>query len=101
MPPWLTGKHGWIMHIMCHCFDSVSCGPEGMLTQSLLHFYVHPQFVALLQYIAAVKANKVIMAFGCTDFYHPQCGLDQGGVECPLLWHVSYKVLLCAPMVII
>jgi len=42
----------WGMH---HCFHSVSCGPDGMLTRSLLHFHDHPQFVALLQYIVAVK----------------------------------------------
>ncbi|KAF9898765.1 hypothetical protein BX616_003639, partial [Lobosporangium transversale] len=28
----------------------------------------------------------------------PECGLDQGGVECPLLWRIAYDPLLCEVM---
>ncbi|KAF9276740.1 hypothetical protein BGZ74_003547, partial [Mortierella antarctica] len=92
-------NEAWILfQDMRRCFDSVSCGPDGMLDRSLRHFRVHPRYIELLQYIAEVKTNKVITAFGCTDFYHPRCGLDQGGVQCPLLWRLSDEVLLCAVM---
>ncbi|KAF9532721.1 hypothetical protein EC957_002376, partial [Mortierella hygrophila] len=38
--------------------------------------------------------NRIITAYGLTDKYSPLCGLDQGGVESPLLWRIVYEVLL-------
>ncbi|KAF9370097.1 hypothetical protein BGX21_005677 [Mortierella sp. AD011] len=75
-------------------FDSVSCGPDGILERSLVHLKVNPRFTQLCLRIAANKKNQVITAYGLTDEYSPKCGLGQGGVECPLLWRIVYEVLL-------
>ncbi|KAF9142461.1 hypothetical protein BGX20_007273, partial [Mortierella sp. AD010] len=60
----------------------------------LRHLKVHPRFISLCLRIAVNKENQIITAYGLTDAYSPQCGLDQGGVECPLLWRIVYDVLL-------
>ncbi|KAG0197147.1 hypothetical protein BGX33_000912 [Mortierella sp. NVP41] len=52
-------------------------------------------FIDLLGFITDDKTNRVITQYGLTAAYHPQCGLDQGGVECPLLWRIAYDSLLC------
>ncbi|KAF9975293.1 hypothetical protein BGZ75_000585, partial [Mortierella antarctica] len=59
---------------------------------------IHPGFRRLCLDIAGTKTNRIITAYGTTDSYHPQRGLDQGGVECPLLWRISYEVLLTEVM---
>ncbi|KAF9080670.1 hypothetical protein BGX23_001831 [Mortierella sp. AD031] len=52
-------------------------------------------FIDQLGFITDDKTNRVITQYGLTAAYHPQCGLDQGGVECPLLWRIAYDSLLC------
>ncbi|KAG0221057.1 hypothetical protein BGW41_007254, partial [Actinomortierella wolfii] len=52
-------------------------------------------FIDLCLKIAGRKLNKIITPYGLTESYHPQCGLDQGGVECPLFWRIAYDPLLC------
>ncbi|KAF9271443.1 hypothetical protein BGZ68_003635, partial [Mortierella alpina] len=78
-------KEAWkLFQDMKRCFDSVSCGPGGMLERGLRHLKVNPKFMQLCMDIADKKTNRIIAAFGLTDEYSPRCGLDQGGVECPL-----------------
>ncbi|KAG0315132.1 hypothetical protein BG000_005280, partial [Podila horticola] len=57
-----------------------------------------PSFARLCENVALTKVNKVITEYGLTDEYHAECGLDQGGVECPLLWRIAYDPLLCEVM---
>ncbi|KAG0294737.1 hypothetical protein BGZ98_001648, partial [Dissophora globulifera] len=45
------------------------------------------------KWIAANKTNTVNTAYGPTEKYHPQCGLDQGGVEYPAFWMIAYEGL--------
>src|SRR5574338_1125042 len=71
---------------MKRCFDSVSCGPDGMLARGLRRIRVPEKYIRLCTTIAATKTNRVITEYGLTEEYRPQCGLDQGGVECPLHW---------------
>jgi len=80
------------------CFDSVSCRPGQTLERSLTRLRIHPGFIALCTNIAEHKSNVVITAYGHTEPYQPGCGLDQGGVECPMLWLLCYDVLLTAVM---
>ncbi|KAG0337934.1 hypothetical protein BG005_003910, partial [Podila minutissima] len=83
-------KELWIVfQDMKRCFDSVNCHPDGMLSRGLGRLRVPQSFVRLCENVALTKANKVITEYGTTDEYHPECGLDQGGVECPLLWRVA------------
>lgn len=92
-------KELWIVfQDMKCCFDSVNCHPDGMLSQGLSRLRVPPSFTHLCENVALTKANRVITEYGLMDDYHPECGLDQGGVKCPLLWHVAYDPLLCEVM---
>ncbi|KAG0196189.1 hypothetical protein BGX28_010452 [Mortierella sp. GBA30] len=80
---------------MRRCFDSVSCGEGGMLSLGLRRIKAPEEFIQLCENIATSKVNRVITEYGTTDDYKPECGLDQGGVECPLLWRIAYDALLC------
>ena len=92
-------KEVWVLfQDIRRCFDSVSCQSEGMLELGLRHLKVPEEFIRLCLNIGASKSNQIITAYGLTDPYHPECGLDQGGVECPLLWRISYEVLLAVVM---
>jgi len=92
-------KEQWIVfQDMKRCFDSVNCAPDGMLSRGLRRLRVPEGFIRLCENIAVSKVNRVITEYGTTDDYHPRCGLDQGGVECPLLWRVAYDALLCEIM---
>jgi exonuclease III/ribonuclease HI len=92
-------QEAWILfQDIRRCFDSVSCRPGQTMERSLRRLKVHRDFISLCTHIAENKSNVVITAFGHTDSYHPKCGLDQGGVECPLLWLICYDVLLAAVM---
>jgi len=90
-------QEAWILfQDIRRCFDSVSCRPGQTLERSLTRLRVHPRFTHLCTSIAEHKTNVVITAFGMTEPYRPGCGLDQGGVECPLFWLICYDVLLKA-----
>ena len=92
-------KEQWIVfQDMKRCFDSVNCTPDGMLSRGLRRLRVPEPFIRVCENIAVTKVNKVITEYGLTDDYHPECGLDQGGVECPLLWRIAYDPLLCEVM---
>jgi len=92
-------KELWILfQDMKRAYDSVSCGPGGMLHRSMLRLKIHPGFIRLCLAIAEKKENRIITAYGLTEAYHPKCGLDQGGVECPLFWRMVYDVLLSTVM---
>lgn len=92
-------KELWtVFQDMKHCFDSVNCRPDGMLSRGLTRLKVPRGFIAMCENVALTKTNKVITEYGLTEEYHPECGLDQGGVECPLLWRVAYDPLLCEVM---
>lgn len=47
------------------------------------------------QFTAHHRCNKIITHYGLTEEYSPMTGLDQGGVDCPLLWRIFYDPLLC------
>lgn len=88
-------KEVWVLlQDMKRCFDSVSCQPGGMLELGLRHLKIPEPFIRLCLYVAEHKTNQIITAYGLTEEYSPRCGLDQGGVESPLLWRVVYEVLL-------
>ena len=92
-------KEAWVLfQDMRRCFDSVSCHDDGMLDRALRWLKIPSSFRRLCLDIAATKTNRVITAYGLTEEYHPRCGLDQGGVECPLFWRISYEILLTAVM---
>ncbi|KAG0240782.1 hypothetical protein BG011_003617, partial [Mortierella polycephala] len=83
-------KEQWIVfQDIRRCFDSVSCTENGMLSRGLRRVKVPESFVRFCENIGGTKLNKVITDFGLTDAYHPGRGLDQGGVECPLMWRVA------------
>ncbi|KAF9121245.1 hypothetical protein BG015_005876, partial [Linnemannia schmuckeri] len=88
-------KEVWVLlQDMRRCFDSVSCQRGGMLELGLRHLKIPNKFIELCLYVAATKTNRIITAYGLTEAYNPRCGLDQGGVESPLLWRIVYEVLL-------
>ncbi|KAF8934848.1 hypothetical protein BGZ58_005410, partial [Dissophora ornata] len=90
-------KEVWcLFQDMRRCFDSVNCGPDGMMMRGLKRLKVPQEFQDLIGFITNKKTNRVITAYGMTDEYEPKCGLDQGGVECPLFWRIGYDPLLCA-----
>ncbi|GJJ69416.1 hypothetical protein EMPS_01762 [Entomortierella parvispora] len=94
-----SGREQWIVfQDMRRCFDSVNCGKDGMLSRALARLKVPEQFIRLCETISETKVNKVITDFGTTNEFQPSCGLDQGGVECPLLWRIAYDPLLCEVM---
>ncbi|KAF9271080.1 hypothetical protein BGZ88_006863, partial [Linnemannia elongata] len=88
-------KEAWVLlQDMRRCFDSVSCAEGGMLELGMRHLKIPKEFIELCLKIAANKTNQVITTYGLTESYNPRCGLDQGGVECPLLWRIAYEALL-------
>ncbi|KAG0271312.1 hypothetical protein BGZ96_005891, partial [Linnemannia gamsii] len=88
-------KEVWVLlQDMKRCFDSVSCQRGGMLELGLRHLKIPDEFIDLCLYVGTNKTNRIITAYGLTDKYTPLCGLDQGGVESPLLWRIAYEVLL-------
>jgi hypothetical protein len=92
-------KELWVVfQDMRRCFDSVNCSPGGMLARGLQRLKVPQAYIQLCMTMAATKINRVITEYGLTEEYHPQCGLDQGGVECPLHWRIAYDPLLCEVM---
>ncbi len=92
-------REQWIVfQDMRRCFDSVNCGRDGMLSRALARLKVPDQFIRLCETISETKVNRVITDFGATEEFQPSCGLDQGGVECPLLWRIAYDPLLCEVM---
>ena len=94
-----SGREQWIVfQDMRRCFDSVNCGKDGMLSRALRRLKVPEQFIQLCEMISETKANRVITDFGTTENFQPRCGLDQGGIECPLLWRIAYDPLLCEVM---
>ena len=79
-------QEAWILfQDIRRCFDSVSCHPGQTLARSLERLRIPSDFIRLCTTIALNKTNVVITAFGLTEPYKPGCGLDQGGVECPLM----------------
>lgn len=87
----------WILlQDMERCYDSVNCKQGGMQSLALDRLKVPKGFQELLLFIADNKTNRVITSYGITVKNSPACGLDQGGVECPLLWRIAYDTLLCA-----
>jgi len=87
----------WILlQDMKRCYDSVNCKPGGMLSLALDRLKIPKGFQDMLFFITNNKTNRVITSYGLTDKYSPACGLDQGGVECPLLWRIAYDALLVA-----
>ncbi|KAG0365641.1 hypothetical protein BGX24_004032 [Mortierella sp. AD032] len=88
-------KEAWVLlQDMRRCFDSVSCAKGGMLELGMKHLRIPQEFIDLCLLVAANKSNQVITTYGLTEPYNPRCGLDQGGVECPLLWRIAYEALL-------
>ncbi|KAG0345611.1 hypothetical protein BGZ54_005523 [Gamsiella multidivaricata] len=89
----------WIVfQDMRRCFDSVNCHQDGMLHRAMARLKFPKPFIDLCMKIADTKVNQVITDYGVTEEYRPQCGLDQGGVECPLFWRIAYDALLCEVM---
>ena len=54
------------------------------------------EYIQLYASLTAQKSNQVITPFGLTDPYIAESGLDQGAVEAPLHWRISYDPLLWA-----
>ena len=67
---------------MAHCSMLQLCLPEG--------------YIKLYASIADQKSNQVITPFGLTGTYIAESGLDQGAVEAPIHWRISYDPLLTA-----
>ena len=79
-------KEVWVLfQDMRRCFDSISCAPGGILELGLRHLKIPEGFIRLCLHIAANKTNQIITAYGLIEPYKPFCGLDQGGMENPLL----------------
>lgn len=90
----LQKKELWIvLQDMKKAFDSVD--PRA-LTKSLERIGVPAEYIKLHEYINANRTIQVSTAYGLTDPFHPQTGLPQGGVECPLHWLIFYDTILCA-----
>lgn len=74
-------------------YDSVSwCS----LACSLRRIRVPEAYIGLLERIFDKRTATVRTHHGQTQPHHPECGLDQGEVNSPLLWLVFYDTLLCA-----
>ena len=52
-------------------------------------------YIKLYRNIYNNRTNRVITAFGLTDTYKVEDGLDQGRVESTLHWRIFYDPLLC------
>jgi hypothetical protein len=52
------------------CFESVTCGPGGMLSRGLRRLRIPDGFIELCEMIASSKENKVITEYGLAGAYH-------------------------------
>ena len=88
-----NNKELWIiLQDMKRAFDSVD---PAALALSLRRLNIPESYIKLHEYINANRTLKVSTAYGLTPSFHPESGLPQGGVECPLHWLIFYDPLLC------
>jgi len=88
-----NNKECWIiLQDMKRAFDSVD---NEALVMSMRRLKLPEKYIELYSFINKHRTNCVITAYGNTPSYHPEAGLDQGGVECPLHWRIFYDTLLC------
>ena len=73
-------------------FDSVSL---DSLLASLTRFGFPDKFKSIIRFLYDSREAQVHTAFGLTDPFHPENGLDQGDTLSPLLWIIFYDALLC------
>jgi ribonuclease HI len=87
-------KEMWvILQDIKRAFDSV----DWEMTQRSMERLCFPkEYIQLYASLTAQKTNQVITPFGLTQSYLAESGLDQGAVEAPLHWRISYDPLLWA-----
>ena len=76
--------------IECHAHD---VSPDASESKRL---HLPAEYIKLYASLADQKSNQVITPFGLTDPYIAESGLDQGAVEAPIHWRISYDPLLYA-----
>ena len=74
-------------------FDSVDW---EMACRAMVRLKLPEGYIQLYASLADQKSNQVITPFGLTDLYIAESGLDQGAVEAPIHWRISYDPLLYA-----
>ena len=62
----------------------------------MLRLHLPEGYIRLYASLADQKSNQVITPFGLTSAYIAESGLDQGAVEAPIHWRISYDPLLSA-----
>src|SRR5215469_10088465 len=74
-------------------FDSID---TNMLRLAMARLHIPSRFIDLTLELFTDRHNTVITAFGHTDPYKVQIGIDQGEVISPLLWVIYIDPLLTA-----
>jgi len=82
-----------VLQDICHAFDLVDW---EMACQAMVRLKLLDEYIQLYASLASQKSNQVITPFGLTDPYIAESGLDQGAVEAPIHWRISYDPLLYA-----
>jgi hypothetical protein len=72
-------------------FDSID---TNMLTLAMARLKIPHSFIKLILQLFSDRTNSVITAFGNTDPYEVQIGINQGEVISPLLWTIYIDLLL-------
>jgi ribonuclease HI len=82
----------WVLfQDMKKAFDSVD---PAALMLSLKRLRIPSEYIKLHQNIYDTRSTCIITDLGLTEYYKPQSGVPQGGVECPLHWLLFYDPLL-------
>jgi hypothetical protein len=66
----------------------------NMLMLAMARLKIPHNFIKLILQLFSDRTNSVITAFGNTDLYEVQIGIDQGEVISPLLWTIYIDPLL-------
>lgn len=66
-----------------------------MVCWAMVRLKLSDRYIQLYISLNDQKSNQVITPFGLTDLYIAESGLDQGAVEVPIHWRISYDPLLC------
>src|SRR5215212_6614869 len=78
---------------MAKAFDSVGLVP---LRRSMERIKIPAATINYLIDLFDERQISVITAYGSTEFFTGQDGIDQGETISPLLWRIFYDPLLCA-----
>lgn len=72
-------------------FDSV---PFSAISLALKRVGVPSSLIRLFSYLMDQRYVRIITYFGLTKGFKPKCGIEQGGMESPLLWVLILEPLL-------